>query len=419
MRKPFYLCFALAMLAPLFQGCQTVHYYRQAIAGQVQIYTSKRPIADVLADPDTSALLRERLQLVLEIREFAGSELGLPPNGHYLHYADLHRRFVVWNLHAAPELSLEPKRWWYPIVGRLKYQGYFSDREAQRYARKLAQQGYDVFIGGVEAYSTLGWFRDPVLSTFIFNDEMALAELLFHELAHQRVFARGDTDFNEAFATAVAQEGLHRWMQTRDGVKEFEKYSLRSQRKEQFVNLVSRARDKLQEIYGEVDQNGSSRQAHSGEILSPGAQRTAKKQILAELRRDYRELKAEWGGSGDYDAWFENSLNNAKLNTVETYYKLVPAFQELLRVQGGDLRKLYREAKVLAALPKVKRHRLLTELRDKAVALEADLESGGRNGSALRRMAITRPQPTFVDLRPCDFRAGERRSPAKREAVGP
>src|SRR5262249_41168412 len=154
---------------------------------------------------------------------------------------------------AAPELSVEPKRWWYPIVGRLKYRGYFSQAEAERYAKKLEGEGYDVFVGGVEAYSTLGWFRDPVLNTFIFDDETELAELLFHELAHQRVFARGDTDFNEAFATAVAEEGLRRWLQARNNAQALEKERTERERKEQFVKLVSKARENLQEIYGEAE----------------------------------------------------------------------------------------------------------------------------------------------------------------------
>jgi predicted aminopeptidase len=408
------------MFVPLFQGCQTVRYYRQAVAGQMEIFTSKRPIPEVLADPNTSGVLRERLRLVLEIRQFAEAELGLAPNGHYLHYADLHRRFVVWNVHAAPELSLEPKSWWYPVVGRLKYQGYFSEREARRYARKLAQQGYDVFVGGVEAYSTLGWFRDPVLNTFIFNDELALAELLFHELAHQRVFARGDTDFNEAFATAVAEEGLQRWLRTRDDPKPFEQYRVRNLRKKQFVDLVSGARASLREVYGGFDKRAKTPAGprYRGGLSTPSEQRAAKGRILAALRQDYQGLKAEWGGGGGYDAWFEKSLNNAKLNTVETYYKLVPAFQELLRAQGGDLRKLYHEAKVLAELPKIARHNALAQLQNRATEFAAASESGLQPNLAEPGAAITRLPAAPLDVDPAECRSAERKWPAMPEKVG-
>jgi predicted aminopeptidase len=348
----------------------------------MQIVSSQRPIHVVLADPNTSVLLRDRLRLVLEIRQFAEAELHLQPNGHYLRYADLHRPFMVWNVHAAPELSLEPKNWWYPIVGRQNYHGYFSEAEAHRYARKLEHEGYDVFVGGVEAYSTLGWFRDPVVNTFVFDDETELAELLFHELAHQRVFARGDTDFNEAFATAVAEEGLRRWIQARNDASAFEKVRADRERQKEFLRLVSQAREKLREIYGETDQFECAPKAPPKLQLSAAAKTIAKARLFGELRRDYELLKAEWGGYDQYDDWFGKSLNNAKLNTVETYYKLVPAFHELLRVQGGDLRNFYREAKALSALAKIKRHRKLTELLDNVVTGDLRLQRSLNDGAA-------------------------------------
>ena len=374
------LAIALSILCQLFGGCQTLRYYGQAVVGQTRILSSKRPIQVLLADANISPLLRQRLQLVLEIRQFAGTELHLLPKGHYLHYADLHRRFVVWNVHAAPELSLEPKRWWYPVVGRLKYQGYFFEAEARRYARKLENAGYDVFVGGVEAYSTLGWFRDPVLNTFIFDNERELAELLFHELAHQRVFARGDTDYNEAFATAVAEEGLRRWMQARDDAQALEKDRTDRERKEQFVKLVSTSLVKLREIYGETDEVERTQKALPHLQLSVSAQRIAKEQVFAQLRCDYEQLKAEWGGYDKYDEWFRKSLNNAKLNTVETYYRLVPAFHELLRVKGGDLQKLYQEARTLSSLAKAQRHQRLTELLNNIAVADQPSRHGKTNG---------------------------------------
>ncbi|MCI0535253.1 MAG: aminopeptidase [Verrucomicrobiales bacterium] len=355
------ICLAVALLAavPWLAGCHSIRYYKQAVAGQIQILANARPIEPLLVDPAVSPLLRQRLRLVLEIRQFAQDELHLPADGNYLRYVDLHRRFVVWNVHAARSLSLEPKSWWYPIVGRLKYKGYFSESEAHRYARKLELEGYDVYVGGVAAYSTLGWFRDPVLNTFVFDEETELAELLFHELAHQRVFARGDTDFNEAFATAVAEEGLRRWLRAKSDAAALAKARTDWVRKRQFVDLVSKTRARLREVYDE-------KEAGAGPLaldlqLSLSAKRSVKEQLFDELRRDYERLKNEWGGYDRYDAWFRSSLNNAKLNTVDTYYKLVPAFQDLLQSQGVDLQKFYREAKALSALPKAERYRRLTE----------------------------------------------------------
>src|SRR5262245_58234042 len=201
---------------PWLAGCGTVGYYAQAIRGQCQILHRQEPIARLLQDTNTPPRLRQRLELVLRLREFAERDLGLDANGHYRHYADLRRPFAVWNVYAAPEFSLKAKAWWYPVVGRLEYQGYFDEAKARRYASRLATDGYDVYVGGVPAYSTLGWFRDPVLNTFVFDDDVDLADTLLHELAHQRLFVAGDTDFNEAFATAVAEAGVQRWLRAAD-----------------------------------------------------------------------------------------------------------------------------------------------------------------------------------------------------------
>lgn len=321
--------------------------------GQCQMWTRQDSIESLLEGGDTPEPLKQRLRLVLEIREFAEKELRLAANGHYLRYADLGRRFAVWNVYAAPEFSLTPKSWWYPVVGRLEYRGYFSEEKARRYAAKLEKQGFDVYVGGVPAYSTLGWFRDPVLNTFIHDDDADLAELLFHELAHQRVFVAGDTDFNEAFATAVAEEGLHRWLEARGDLVALEKHRTAHGRTEQFVQIVSRARDKLQAIY----ESGAAPGNDAGKCL-------AKQRILHELREDYAHLKAGWGGRGDYDVWFQQSLNNAQLNTVDAYHRLVPSFRRLLHEQGGDLEEFYRAATALGKLKDEERQVRLDRLRE-------------------------------------------------------
>jgi predicted aminopeptidase len=322
------------------------------------MWSRQHSIESLLKDTETPEPLKQRLRLVLDLREFAEKELHLPANGHYLRYADLGRRFAVWNVYAAPELSLMPESWWYPVVGRLEYRGYFSEKEARRYAAKLEKKGLEVYVGGVAAYSTLGWFRDPVLNTFIHDDDADLAELLFHELAHQRLFVAGDTDFNEAFATSVAEEGLRRWMETRRDPAAMREYQAAYRRTEQFVRLVSAARDRLKVIY-EPDDALLSEQKPNDDV----AKRRAKQRVIEDLRLGYASLKAEWGGRNDYDEWFKRSLNNAQLNTVDTYYHLVPAFRQLLREQGNHLEIFYQAAERLGKLKETERQARLNQLR--------------------------------------------------------
>ena len=351
---------AIIALMGLACGCNTVSYYGQAIRGQHELWTRQKPIAALLESPTTPTPLKERLTLVLSLREFADKELHLPANGHYLRYADLERRFVVWNVFAASEFSLTPKSWWYPVVGSLDYRGYFSERKARDYAAILERKGFDVYVGGVTAYSTLGWFHDPVLNTFIHEDDADLAELLFHELAHQRLFLPGDTEFNEAFATAVAEEGVRRWMESRNDVAALEKYRVQARRTEQFVTLVANARQQLALLYTSSPgvQITSSRDTTAQSITL----RAGKQKALRELREGYAQLKAKWGGSIAYDEWFRRSLNNAQLNTVDAYYHLVPTFQRVLREKAGNLEMFYAAIESLRKLDKPARRARLTAL---------------------------------------------------------
>lgn len=339
---------ALGALLLLAGGCSSLRYYRQAAAGQYEIIKLQEPIEKILARTNTSPALRAKLQLVQECRTFAECDLRLKTDGHYTRYADLGRRHVVWNVNAAPEFSLEPRQWWYPVVGRLKYRGFFSESAAREYGAQLAQTGEDVYVGGVDAYSTLGWFRDPVLNTFIHDEPFDLADTLFHELAHQRVFASGDTDFNEAFATTVASEAVRRWLVRRGDEMLRKKYETSLRREEQFVALVMKAREELKLVYG-------------GEA-PVSTRRAGKAETVARLRASYEKLKASWNGDPRYDAWFRQPLNNAQLNTVATYYHLVPAFQRLLADCGGDLEKFYAQAERLAKLPKEKRQAQMEQL---------------------------------------------------------
>jgi predicted aminopeptidase len=297
------------------------------------------------------------------LRSFAEKDLKLSVDGHYQKYVDVHRPFVVWNVEAALEFSLEPKTWWYPFAGSLEYRGYFSEQGARGYAARLQKQGYDVYVGGVEAYSTLGWFKDPVLNTFISNPESDLAETIFHELGHQRVFASGDTDFNEAFATTVGQEGARRWLRAKGDRAACEKYLAELRRTRQFARLIADTRERLEVLYGDVQTpQGQVKAARKPGALAPQQLRQRKQEALDRLRQEYAQLKAQWGGAADYDDWFARPVNNAQLNSVAAYYDLVPGFERLLELNGGDLEKFYQAADRLAREPKTGRQQKLRTL---------------------------------------------------------
>src|SRR5690606_32875324 len=230
-------------------GCSSLGYYGQAISGQFEVYRKSRPVAEVIADPATDPRLRAKLADVQRVREFASRELGLPDNDSYRVYADLGRRYVLWNVFATPELSLEPLTWCFPVSGCVAYRGYFSREAAEAYAEKLRAAGYDVHVGGGTAYSTLGWFSDPLLNTMIHRPLPEIAGLLFHELAHQRLYVRGDTAFSESFAMTVELEGVRRWLEANGEADEYARYARTLERRQQFTQLVLRYRDRLEALY--------------------------------------------------------------------------------------------------------------------------------------------------------------------------
>ena len=362
-KRKVWITICLLLVITGVSGCHTLSFYGQAVKGQYQLVANRQSIEKLVADPATAPRLKSQLELLQKLREFAKQELKLPVDGHYLKYVDVHRPFVVWNVEAAPEFSMEPKTWWYPLVGSLEYRGYFSAQRATNYAASLRLKGLDVFVGGVEAYSTLGWFKDPVLNTFIFNPEADLAETVFHELGHQRVFARSDTDFNEAFATTVGEEGARRWLRAHGDTTAYEKYLNQLQRTRQFVHLTLNTRRQLEMLYGdEQTEDGKLKAGRKKPELKPEQLRQKKKQILEELQQNYVLLKNEWSGDTSYDAWFSRPINNAQLNSVAAYYDLVPGFEYLLDLNGGDLEKFYSAAERLSAMPKKERHAWLTNL---------------------------------------------------------
>ena len=318
-------------------GCGSPAYYSQAIRGHLQIMADRTPCQRLIEDPKVSADLKGSLVTARRLCEFAQHELSLEANGHFQHYADIGRPFVVWNLYAARELSLEAKTWGYPVVGRLDYRGYFDESAARRYARRLEEQGWETYIEGATAYSTLGWFRDPLLNTFLRFEEAAVAETLFHELAHQRVFAPGDTDFNEAYATVVGREGTRRWMRSRGDTGALRTWEESLELEEHYVATALAARNRLQCLYSQ----------YSGPHEPPGGEdtvRARKRDILNRLATDLASLLGNDMPSGE--EW-----NHARLNSLATYYELVPAFDALLAAHGGDLCAFHEAVGRIAHLP--------------------------------------------------------------------
>ncbi len=326
----------------LFSGCQSMEYYDQAFRGQYRILQDRQPINQIIDDPQTSPTLRKKLAYVLEVRRYARKALQLPVDDNFLTYVDLKRPYVVWNVFAAPELSLVPKTWCYPLVGCAAYRGYFSQTDARRYAAALSHQGYDVYVGGVTAYSTLGWFDDPVLSSFMRLSDARLAALIFHELAHRIFYVADDTTFNESFATTVEQEGLRRWQRAGGHPHLYRQYRQEYERQQIFTRLILKYRQKLRQLY----QNG----------LAAAAKKTRKAWIFQQLRDEFDTLKKKQPPLAAYDRWVQQPLNNAHIISVAAYHDLVPAFENLLAAQHGDLPAFYRICRQLAK--KTKKNRL-------------------------------------------------------------
>lgn len=342
----------LVIAAALLAGCSTVSYYAQAVHGHLDMIGRARPVDVVARDPATPGALRARLELARSIRDFASRELALPDNGSYRRYADLGRPFVVWNVFSAPEFSIEPVEHCFPIAGCVAYRGYYAEADARMEAAREAAQGRDTYVGGVPAYSTLGWFDDPLLNTFINLPDAELARLIFHELAHQVAYAKGDTIFNESFASVVEEEGVRRWLEG-SGVppEALRAYATGRERRQAVIALLLDARGRLERLYAG---NG----AGAG---SEADKRAGKAAVLAALADDYVRLKASWGGYAGFDRLFASGVNNALLASIATYNALVPALREVLSRQGGDLAAFYREVRSLAALSRTERMQRLPE----------------------------------------------------------
>lgn len=334
--------FALS-LPLLLSGC----YYFQAAGGQLEVLRKRESIDRLLDDPDTPETLAARLSLIRDAREFSISELGLPDNDSYRTFADLDRDYVVWNVIAAPEFSVEARTWCFPVAGCVAYRGYFSERRARAKAAQLEARGYDVFVGGVTAYSTLGTFDDPVLNTMLGRDDTGLVALLFHELAHQVLYVGGDTAFNESFATAVEELGVERWLRERALDDQWRRYRARKSLADELTGLALEARDDLAAVYA-----GST---------TDDEKRRAKAARLEELAMALNG-RASARGVDPNGAWFAASLNNARLAAWSAYESHVPAFRRLFRDCGEDFRCFYESAGELAELDADERNRRLAAL---------------------------------------------------------
>jgi predicted aminopeptidase len=335
-------------------GCADLGYYWQSASGHLQLLNAARPVQDWLADTHTPPPLKTRLALSQQIRRFAVTELKLPDNASYRRYASLQRKSVVWNVTAAPAFSLTLKTWCFPVAGCVGYRGYFSEADARAEADQLAAQGFETSVYGVPAYSTLGklnWMGgDPLLSTFISYPEGELARLVFHELAHQVVYAPDDTMFNESFATAVERLGVQRWLDTQAGDEARQAYALFDGRRQQFRALTQDTRRELAAIYAES--------ASASTATASPAQAASKAAAMAQFRRAYAALKADWGGYAGYDPWVARA-NNAAFGAQAAYDELVPGFEALFAREGCDWLRFYEAVQRLAELPKAERHRQL------------------------------------------------------------
>ena len=334
---------------PLLTGCGTISYYAQAARGQMELICKRQPIEAVLADSKQPETLKTRLRLVNELREFAATELDLKPGDSYTHYVALDRPMVLWVVNATPEFSLKLKSWWHPFVGRFEGRGLFGKLQAEQLAKEFRAQGYDVVTSGAPAYSTLGWFADPVLSTFVNFDDAGLAELIFHELTHQRLYVPDDTAFNESFATATAQVATLKWLTARGDESPCKLYADSVKRLHRITQILHITRNNLRTLYSNPPDDINALRRH-------------KVNIYQKLRAELEILQNEPGFSSVQD-WLRRPLNNASLGSVAIYHRHVPAFRKLFESSNHNFPDYFKAVEKLGELPRTERHRALDILR--------------------------------------------------------
>lgn len=350
MMRAFFRLVAVVMVVSGLTGCISIPYYAQSVEGHLQIMTARKDVEKLIEDPSTPKALRARLASASAIRQFATDELALPDNKSYRSYVDVGRDAVTWAVFAAPEFSLTPRSWCFPVFGCVPYRGYFSRKAATETAVELQGQGMDVYVSGITAYSTLGWSSDPLLSTMLSQDETYLAGLVFHELAHQRVYVHDDSAFNEAFAVAVETTGVKKWLRAAGNAAELRRYEAVLRRKAEFLSLVSQTRKELAQVY------------HSA--ATSEQKRAAKMAAFERLRLRYRHMRdSRWGRYRGYDAWFASPINNAKLAATSVYSDRVPAFLHLFDLCSGDYARFYALVRRIGAQDKAHRGEALAAAR--------------------------------------------------------
>ena len=342
MKRAYVRLIAIIAMVSGLTGCTSVSYYAQSLEGHAKIMAARRSVANLIDDPSTPGALRAAMVSARAIRQYATDDLALPDNASYRSYVDIGRDYVTWAVFAAPEFSLSPKTWCFPVFGCVPYRGYFSEASANETAAGLQRQGLDVYVSGITAYSTLGWSSDPLLSTMFRQDEAYLAGLVFHELAHQRVYVDDDTAFNEAFAMTVEKTGVENWLRTLGDPAALRRYEASRKRRADLLALVAQTSAELKDIY-----------AGSG---APEQKRAAKAAAIEQLRLRYRHMRdSRWGGYRAYDNWFETPINNAKLAATSVYNDRLPAFLRLFKLCAGDYPRFYAAVRRLGALDKARR----------------------------------------------------------------
>ena len=343
-RPRWFQLIALLFISLAASGCSSLGYYWQAINGHFAILAREQPIDELLQQPNLDPELRQKLELAQRARQFASEQLALPNNGSFTYYADLQRPYVTWNVVATPALSVTPRQWCYLIAGCFNYRGYFHEQDAQKLATQLKQQGEDVAIAGAWAYSTLGWFDDPLLNTMLQHDDADLIGTLFHELAHQKVYVDDDSSFNESFANTVEQEGLRRWYLHNRQPAQYQAYLQRQQQHTAIVHLLEETRAKLHKLYTSD--------------LSETQKREQKQALFTALKQEYHRWR-EQHSYADYDRWMQQNLNNAHLALIATYTDKIPVFLAILATRHGDLPAFYQEVKRIGELAPAQREAAL------------------------------------------------------------
>lgn len=345
----------LAGLLASMSACDSVYFYAQAMQGQAAILLARQPISELLENADTDEELRRRLGLVEAAREFAAQELALAADGSFTSFVDAGREHLVWNVFAAPAQSVDLINWCFPIAGCVSYRGYFSQHAAQRYANKLTQQGFDVYVGGVDAYTTLGWFNDPLPSTVLNRSDTQLAGLIFHELAHQRVYLPGDTRFNESFASFVEREGLRRWLEHSGQVELYARAITSLEVQQRFAQFIGVYREELRKLYAQAE--------------TADEKQTSKAMLISKLRSDWSQGQ----DAAYYTSWFAGEINNAKLATVAAYFDWVPAFEQLFIDSEQHFDEFLTRVEMMTRLSEHERQQQLSALQ--SARLQGDTQS--------------------------------------------